>query len=585
MRDERRGAGPTMTRAPVVLPRLHNDIMRDTPLTNPAPGRTDVSMHVRRLATLTLLASLAACGGGNSGLPPPPPPPPPPTVDVSHVDAVDPGTTLPDGWQHGAFMEIFVRSYQDSDGDGIGDLKGLTSRLDYLQDLGIKGIWLMPVTASEDHDHGYAVENYRDIEHDYGTLADLDEFIAQAHARGIGVVLDYVMNHSAATNPIFVNSEYSTTNAYRDWYLWLAQDPGTWSIYGMDPWRSAATGYYFGAFSTSMPDWNLTNDAVVEYHHDNQRFWLNRGVDGFRFDAVGNFVENGPSDWSVQPQDDVIIANVHSVVTGYANRWMVCEVPDAPQRFGAANVCGSAFAFDLNYNDQIGRAAQGDTAAIAAVAQYFVTAPAGMSTMASNHDSFDGPRLWDQVHGNQAEYRLAAATYLLLPGTPFVYYGEEVGLAGSTTLQGDAALRTPMSWTNDTSNAGFTTGVPYRGLSGNVATNNVAAQLSDPNSLHAFYKAIIGLRNSRPSIAQGAYVAPFSNGSVMGFQRTSGNERTLVVYNYGLAATVATPGSLPANGTLTMLYPTAGGTTAIDGTGQASVTLGAQSFAVYSVAP
>jgi hypothetical protein len=167
-------------------------------------------------AALSLIAGLAACGGGGDAGTPPPPPPPPPPVDVSHVAAVDPGSPLPDGWQHGAFMEIFVRSYQGSDGDGQGDLKGLTRRLDYLRDLGIKGVWLMPVTASEDHDHGYAVTDYRAIEPDYGTTADLDAFIAQAHARGIGVVVDYVMNHSAAKNPIFENSAIGATNPYRD---------------------------------------------------------------------------------------------------------------------------------------------------------------------------------------------------------------------------------------------------------------------------------------------------------------------------------------------------------------------------------
>jgi len=143
----------------------------------------------------------------------PPPPPPPPTVDVSDVAANDPGSALAADWQHGAFMEIVVRSYEDSNGDGNGDLQGLISKLPYLQSLGVKGLWLMPVTTSSDHDHGYAVANYRDIEPDYGTLPDLGELVTQAHAAGIGVVIDYVMNHSSNMNPVFINSNSTVFHA------------------------------------------------------------------------------------------------------------------------------------------------------------------------------------------------------------------------------------------------------------------------------------------------------------------------------------------------------------------------------------
>jgi 1,4-alpha-glucan branching enzyme len=173
---------------------------------------------MKRLAALVFLAGLAACGGGGGGsVPAPPPTGNLPTPDVGAVAAADPGSTLADGWQQGAVMQVFVRSYQDSDGNGSGDLRGLTSRLDYLRDLGVKGLWLMPVARSQDRDHGYAVADYRDIETDYGSLADLDELLRQAHARGIGVILDYVINHSAAQHPVFANARDSASNAYRDW--------------------------------------------------------------------------------------------------------------------------------------------------------------------------------------------------------------------------------------------------------------------------------------------------------------------------------------------------------------------------------
>ena len=184
--------------------------------------------------------ALSACGGGSSAATVPAvvqPEPTPvgnlPAVDVSAVALSDPGSSLPDGWQNGAFMQIFVRSYQDSDGDGKGDLRGLTQRLDYLKTLGVRGLWLMPVTQSQDKDHGYAVADYRNIEAQYGSLADFDELLRQAHARGIGVIVDYVINHSAAENALFVQSKSASSNAYRStgtsrgkhccWPIWTAQ--------------------------------------------------------------------------------------------------------------------------------------------------------------------------------------------------------------------------------------------------------------------------------------------------------------------------------------------------------------------------
>ena len=506
---------------------------------------------------------------------------------MSAVAAADPGSTLPAGWQHGAFIEVFVRSYQDSNGDGMGDLQGLISRLDYLKALGVKGIWVMPITKSQDGDHGYAVVDYRDVETAYGSLADLDQLLVQAHARGIGVILDYVMNHSGSNNPLFVNSAAASTNPYRNWYVWQAQDPGNWSVYGQDPWHLwPATGnYYYGAFSYTMPDFNLLNADTVEYHKNNLRFWLNRGVDGFRFDAVGNLVENGPTAYLDQPQNYTLMAGMRSLLNGYANRYMVCEAPNDPQGFGAATACGSAFTFDLN--GSIAQAASGNTSAIQAVSNYFKTAPAGMAPFASNHDSFAGQRLWDQLGGNLVQYKLAAATYLLLPGTPFIYYGEEIGMAGAASLSGDPKLRTPMSWTSDSTTAGFTTGTPYRALSANVSTQNAAAQLADPNSLLAFYKAMLALRNSRPSIAQGSYDSPFVSGQVMGYLRTfattTGSERSLVLINYGSTATTTNFGGLAANGQLTALYPAGGGTVSADAGGNASISVAAQSVQVYSV--
>jgi glycosidase len=526
---------------------------------------------------------LAACGGGGGAdagavQPPSSGGPALPAVDVSSVAAADPGSALPARWHQGAFMQIFVRSYKDSDGDGIGDLRGLTGQLDYLRDLGVTGLWLMPVSESQDRDHGYAVKDYRAIEPAYGSLADFDELLRQAHARGIGVILDYVLNHSAAENPLFVNARSASSGAYRDWYVWAGLKPTGWSIYGGDPWRGSTGNFYFAPFWDQMPDWNLTLPRVVAYHHDNLRFWLNRGVDGFRFDAVGNLVENGAGSWENQPQNYALLRDARSLVAGYAQRFMVCEGPSDP--FGYAQACGSAFAF--NHTRNLFGAARGDPIAVRAVADFHKSAPAGLATMLANHDSFAGDRVFNQLAGNLAQYRLAAATYLLQPGTPFVYYGEEIGMARGTP-GGDPGLRTPMSWTGSTATAGFTAGTPYRSLSTNVATQNVAAQQADPGSLLAFYKAMLGLRKSRASVAAGSYDNVAASGTLLAFERRLGAERTLVVMNYGGTPVDAALAGLGAGAVADSLHPAGGAGFTADPGGAFTLPMGAQSVRVFAL--
>jgi alpha-amylase len=525
---------------------------------------------------------LTACGGGGSGVVAPNATAPIvlPSVDTSAVAAADPGSALPDGWQYGGFVEVYVRGYKDSNGDGVGDLRGLTQQLDYLRDLGVKGIWLMPVTQSQDHDHGYAVTDYRGIETDYGNLADFDELLKQAHARGIGVIADYVINHSGTQHPAFVNSRAAADNPYRSWYVWQQSAPTGWNIWGNNPWFTTTTGAYFAGFSDFMPDFNLKNADVVAWHKSNVRFWLNRGLDGLRFDAVGNLIENGPTTWQNQPENYTIMNDFLTLAASYQHRYIVCEAPDDPLGFSAPAACGSAFAF--GHQRDIINAAKGDAKAIAAIANYFKTAPASMATFASNHDSFAGARLWNQMNGDIAKYKLAAATYLLQPGIPFIYYGEEIGMA-QANVSGDPALRTPMSWTGDANSAGFTTGKPFRALSANVTTQNVAAQAADANSLLSFYKAMLALRNTRTSIARGSYEAAFTSGSAMGFQRKLGNETTLILINYGTTAATVTAGSLTANATLLPLYPSGSANVAVDASGNAQVAIGAQSVLVFSL--
>jgi alpha-amylase len=199
------------------------------------------------------------------------------------------GYPLPPDWKYGAFMQIYVRGYKDSNGDGVGDLQGVIDGLDYLHDLGITGIWLMPITESEDRDHGYAVRNYRAIEPDYGVMADLERLLAAAHSRGIGVVLDYVINHASAQHPLFRSAASSPRSPHRDFFVWApgAGPPG-WEIFGRNPWHpappaaaaasDAGNWSYFAPFWSGMPDFNLRSAAAVRFHRDNIRFWLNKQV-------------------------------------------------------------------------------------------------------------------------------------------------------------------------------------------------------------------------------------------------------------------------------------------------------------------
>lgn len=448
----------------------------------------------------------------------------------SHLAAQSPSAPLQAGWYHGAFMEIFVRSWRDSNGDGVGDLKGLTQSLDHLQDLGVKGIWLMPITTSADHDHGYATTDFRNIDPDYGSLADFDDLIKAAHARGIGLIMDYVLNHSAADHPFFQDALRNPSSPYRDWYEWRQEKPVGWDIWGRDPWVVTPHGSYLATFGAPMPDFNMRNPAVVKYHEDSLKFWLDRGIDGFRLDAVPHLIENSAKEWNDQPESRQLTGHFTRLIKSYPGRYVVCEATAEPKVYAREDICGGAFAFGLE--NQIAKAAQGQAEAIQKVAQYYQTAPHTLASFASNHDQFAGKRLWDQVAGNQTHYKLAAATYLLLPGTPFIYYGEDIGMSGAQGLTDDPFIRGPYSWAGDTQTAGFTTGKPYRALAVNVATHHATLQTQTPNSLRAFYKDLLTWRNARKSLAQGTYERASGQNQVLSYVRRWGSETTWVVINY-----------------------------------------------------
>lgn len=497
-----------------------------------------------RFLSLILAASLAGCSS---------PPTLPPPADLGPVAAKPTSNGLPDDWHQGVFMEVFVRSYQDSDGDGQGDLRGLIQRLDHLQALGVTGLWLMPVTQSQDRDHGYATTDFRAIERDYGSLADFDELLREAHRRGIGVIIDYVVNHSSHAHPLFQQAKSNPGNAYRDWFLWADSAPAGWDIWGKYPWYwtgqqpwnwtgevkdmplapAAAREFYFGTFGPHMPDFNMKNPAVVQWHEDNLRFWLNRGLDGFRLDAVPHLVENSAQAWNDQPESRALTQRIYRLISQYPQRYTVCEATAEPAEYSREDVCGSAFAFGLER--AIMEALKGEKPdAVQRIGDFFKTRPHRMATMLANHDIFAGHRIWDQLQGDEAKYRLAAASYLLQPGIPFIYYGEEIGQGGLMDLRGDAPIRGPMSWDASAPHAGFSThvGPLKRGRSPNAGTHNAAAQRADPDSLFHHYRQLIALRKAHPALKRGSYEAVQVQGPILSFERRAEGEALRVSLNY-----------------------------------------------------
>lgn len=453
-------------------------------------------------------------------------------IDMSPVSVSVPTNELADNWQDNAnFMEIYVRGYKDSDGDGIGDINGLIEQLDYLDTLGITGLWLMPIMESSDNDHGYETQDYRSIESDYGTLADFDRLISEANRRGIAIVIDYLINHTSFLNPVFLDASSSPNHPLRDWFIWRDTIPTNWSLWGNNPWRTGVGGNFYGAFTSRMPDFNLLNPQVIEFHQNNLAFWLNRGVDGFRFDAVGVLVENGPDGLEDQPQNHPVMRAMRDIITQYPKAYMVCEAPSGFATFALDSSCGKAFHFSAGHAilDSVKQGRSNHTL----INVINDTNLANMPLILANHDFFAGNRVANQLNQNPQQTRLAAAGYLLLSANPFTYYGEEIGMLAGANLQADASLRTPMSWTNDAVNAGFSvSNTLFRSLSANATTNNVAAQIADNDSLYYFYQDLYRLRQAYPVLATGVkQVLSTVNEPVLIWESVLNNERVVVALN------------------------------------------------------
>ena len=372
-------------------------------------------------------------------------------------------------WNDAVFYEILVRSFQDSDGDGIGDLQGLTQKLDYLNDgdpnttddLGITGIWLMPINDSPSY-HGYDAVDYRAINPDYGTMADFQAFLAAAHARGIKVIIDYVMNHCSDQHPWFTAAA-ANDPAYRDWFRWSASDPGQTGPWGQNVWHWNASGWFYGLFWSGMPDLNYETPAVKQEMFDTAAWWLETiGVDGFRLDAVlyidedGGQLQNTPGTLQFWQDFSTRIKAADPEALSVGEAWTATNNVIPYVIDDRLDLC---FEFDLSYAT-IGAVNNGDAGYLnGKAAQVYGLYPyLQFATFLTNHDQ---DRTLNVVGFDLGRARAAAGILMTLPGVPFVYYGEEIGMIGSGAHE---FIRSPMQW-NGEPGAGFTSGTPWQAVS------------------------------------------------------------------------------------------------------------------------
>jgi len=444
-------------------------------------------------------------------------------------------------WAHGGVCyEIFVRSFFDSDGDGVGDIPGLTKKLDYIndgnpattRDLGANCIWLMPIAQSPSY-HGYDVTNYYEVNRDYGTNADFKRFMSEAHRRGIRVLVDLVLNHSSSEHPYFQSALMDSTSPYRDWYIWspVQKQNRNWGapIWHRNPYREE---YYYGLFWSGMPDLNLSNPKVKAEAEKVARYWLkDMNVDGFRLDAVAHFIEAGDTVMNASGNNPWLRDYEAAIKRIAPNSFTVGEVsydtPDVILRYYPDQL-DSYFTFQIA-NLLIDAVRKGSAAQlIPALAYSQKTFPPGRwSPFLRNHDQ---TRTMSELNGDFARAKVAASLLLTLPGFPFVYYGEEIGMTGNKP---DPRLRTPMHWKRARA-AGFTTGMAWEPLQPDSMTANVEAQEADRSSLLNLYRRLINLRASNPALGYGDFV-PLATGNdqVAAYLRRKGNRNVVIVANLG----------------------------------------------------
>jgi len=444
-------------------------------------------------------------------------------------------------WPYGVWYEVFVRAYADSNGDGIGDLNGLTGKLDYLRDLGVRGLWLMPVMPSPSY-HKYDVTDYRGIDPEYGTLADFRRLVAKAHKRGISVMVDLVVNHTATDNPWFVNARKGKTNPYRNYYVWAVRDSvrrqinrkkTTLDSDNLTQWHAVdgdtTAEHYYGFFWGGMPDLNHDNPAVRKELVSIGKFWLEEmGVDGFRLDAARHiFPDERAADnhafwvW-FRSEMEKIKPGVHLVGEVWSDAATV-----APYLKGLP----SLFNFDMAYGIAAAVNAGRDTAQLISryseiLSFYQLNSSEFIDAVfLRNHDQ---NRILSELNGDMRKMRSAASILMTLPGTPYVYYGEEIGMLGRKP---DEQIREPFLWDvpeKDASRSRWE--VPQ--YSTDAAVVPLAVQQKDPASLVQFYRNWIGFRNGNPALTYGGlYDSGLGTEEMIAFTRGEGTEAVDVFHN------------------------------------------------------
>lgn len=490
-------------------------------------------------------------------------------------------------WQTGVIYQIYPRSFQDSNDDGVGDLNGIIRRLDYLKSLNIDAVWISPIYPSPMYDFGYDVADYCDIHPLFGTLADFDRLLAAAHERGLRVILDLVPNHTSDEHPWFVESRSNRDNPKRDYYLWRDPAPGdgppetrlpnNWqSHFGGPAWTyDAHTGqFYMHQFHRSQPELNYRHPEVLPAMLDNMRFWLDRGVDGFRVDVIWlmlkdeQFRDEPPNPYAppdARPFDRLqhiytaavegihdIIRHMRAVLDEYTERMMVGEIylplDELVTYYGAGDECHMPFNFrliNLPWDARI----IGDY-----IRDYEAALPPGAwpNWVLGNHDQH---RIASRI--GQAQARVAQMLLLTVRGTPTCYYGDEIGMEDvaipfdrcmdpaalqqpeTFEIWGRDPERTPMQW-DDSPNAGFAApGVtPWLPLAADYATRNVAAQENDPASMLNLFRRLAALRRAEPALHRGEIeLVDLGHENVLAYRRTAaGHSAYLVVLNFGNAA-------------------------------------------------
>jgi len=469
----------------------------------------------------------------------------------------------PEWWREAVVYQIYPRSFQDSNGDGIGDLPGIISRLDYLADLGIDAVWISPFYRSPMADFGYDVADHCDVDPIFGSLSDFDRLLGEAHERGIRVIVDFVPNHTSDQHPWFLDARSSRSSVDRDWYVWADPKPD-----GSPPnnWRSTfvrfgpawtfderSGQYYLHSFAPQQPDLNWWQPQVRQAMDGVLRFWLDRGVDGFRIDVASMMARDpelrdtpvlldgverpATSDW---PGVHDILRGFRRTIDAYPNRMAVGEVwlSDVPAiaRYYGAHADELHLAFNFFFFFQPWQA----SAFRASVDAFEAALPPGdwPDCTLSNHDQSRPASRYDQHGLGQARARLAAMMLLTLRGTPFLYYGEELGMTDvpippdlARDPDGRDPYRTPMQW-DASAHAGFTSGRPWLPVAANAATVNVTAERHDPASLLSLYRALLHYRRTSEALRRGAYQALDAPDGIFAYLRQSGPECVLVVLNF-----------------------------------------------------